>query len=253
MALGDPRNNNQRRFETTYYSGTRIRNYSDHTALNFSFSSGLLRISIATENDQHRYDDKITANITPNKAQILLAAIKQMLEENDEMKAYGTTLGISEIQTAIAVQSKDGNRYLRIAKVASDGTVTDQATFTFPVNTNSYLTWSDFDGMQFGKTNVEDLEFNSFCKILADFADGMSGALGYGTLYMNRYQESSLTNKVNAALEKLGVPVGTTNNIQRRSNNGGYFNNNADAPRGTSNHVNYSDIDNMLGDDEDDE
>ena len=231
-----------------YYSGIRFRNYDDHNELNFTFGIGLLRIGISKEGDDHRYTEEINASVPPKKALVLLDQIK-ILEEKGE-GIYGTTLGLGDVQTAIAIQFKDDNRYVRIAKVNKDGRIQDQRTFCFYKNSDAGYNWSDFDNMKFTKNYNNDIDFETFKTILADFARGMSGAFGYGTLYLNRYQDNSMTNKINAALEKLGVPINRGGNRgSNYSNSNGYFNSGNNSG-GVSQNKSYSDIESMIGDED---
>lgn len=251
MALGDFGTNNnengKKNFEPTYYSGLKIRNYDSKLAVGVSFNNGLMNIAIQKENDNHRYDDLIKASIPPKKALILLHEMDLMESAEDNVsRSYGITLGLSEVQTAIAFQIVNGVKYLRIAKVNSDGSIKDQKAYEFANGTDSGLQWSDFDRMTFTKDVVDGIDYQMLKNAIADFARGSSGAFGYGQLYMNRYENNVLTSKINSIMDKLG--------IERRSNNnnysgGGFFNNN-DSYSGTSDHKSFTQVSSMLGEDD---
>ena len=257
MALGDTRNNssnnNNQKYETSYYSGLRIRNYDNHTAIGIVFSAGLMNIAIQKENAEHKYEDAIKASLTPKKAIILLHQMDQLEQCKEETSdAYGVTLGLGDVQTALAFQIVNGNKHLRIAKVNSDGSIKDQKAFEFTGGTDSGLKWSDFDRMSFSKDVVDDVDYQMLKTAIADFARSSSGALGYGQLYLNRYSESSLNNKVLAIMSKLGIETGSRNNSNYGSGNGFFSNNNSgnDSYSATSEHKTYTQISSMLGEDD---
>ena len=214
-----------------------------------------MKVAISKENENHTYDDLITASLTPKKAIILLYEMDQMelaAEADSTTRAFGVTLGLGDVQTAIAFQVVNGTKHLRIAKVNSDGSIADQKAYEFQNGTDSGLQWSDFDRMSYTKDVVDNVDYTMLKNAIADFARNMSGAAAYGQNYMNRYDNNILTSKMNAIMDKLG--------IERRSGNsnyatgGGFFsNNNGSGNSGnnaTSEHQSYSDISSMLGDDD---
>lgn len=253
--LGD-NNQNQKKYETQYYSNLRIRNYEAKTAIGISFSAGLMKIAIQKENEQHRYDDLIVASLPPKKATILLHEMNLMEESSQaDSKAYGVTLGLSEVQTAIAFQIVNDTKYLRIAKVNSDGSIQDQRSFEFTNGTDAGLQWSDFDTMVYKKDIVDNVDYTMLKTAIEEFARGQSGAYAYGGLYMDRYQQSSLGNRINAIMDKLGIERQQNNSNFQRSNNGFFSNNNGSdtTSSGSSEHKSFSQISSMLdGDDDED-
>lgn len=248
---GNQGNNSNRNYVTTYYSGLRIRNYNDKNAISISFSNGLMQIGIAVQDETNKYQNEISASLTPKKAAIL---VDQMIHvAAGEEGVFGTTLGLGEVQTAIGFQMIDDVKYLRIAKVNKDGIINDQRTFAFPNNSDPAVRWSDFDGMKFTKSYNDDIDFNMLKESLIDFSRNMSGAAGYGALYMNRYQEGSLNSKIVAICGKLGVAVGNGNNGGNRNySGGGYFNsgNSNNNRSATSQHRSFDEISSMIDDDE---
>ena len=251
--LGDANNNQQqKKYETQYYSNLRIRNYEAHIAIGIVFSAGLMKISIQKENDQHRFEDMISASLPPKKAMLLLHEMDIMdSQDKPDSKAYGVTLGLSDVQTAIAFQVVNGNKHLRIAKVNSDGSIQDQRSFEFVSGTDSGMQWTDFDNMKCTKDVVDGVDYKMLKTSIEDFARGQSGAFAYGGLYMDRYQQSSLSTKINAIMDKLGIERQQNNSNFQRSGNG-FFNNNSTSG-GSSEHKSYSQISSMLdGDDDED-
>ena len=136
MALGSANaNQNNRRYSNTYYSGLRIRNYSDHNAINISFSNGLMNIGIAKEDEEsHKYTNEIEAYITPKKAMVLLDQMQHF--ENNEDGVFGIVLGMSDIQTAIGFQLLNDNENKRIDRLESD--IVELKEQLSMINNNTY-------------------------------------------------------------------------------------------------------------------
>ncbi len=253
MGLGDSRygssnnssnnSNNNGRYDPSYYSGLKIKNYDSKTAIGIVFTSGLMNISIQKEDEStHKYEDIIKASLTGKKALILLHEMDLMeADEAEVTKAYGVTLGLGDVQTAFAFQKVNGTKYMRIAKVNSDGSIKDQKSFEFANGVDSGVQWSDFDRMSFGKDVVDDIDYIMLKNTIEDFSRNLSGAAGYGQIYLNRYDQSSMTNKVNAIMDKLGIER-RSNNSNYGSGNNGFFNN------ANSEHKSMSQYSSMLDD-----
>ena len=241
-------NNSKSVGSTTYYSGLRIRNYTDNNAISINFSNGLMKVSISKPDENNRFQDVISASLSPKKAAIMVDQIEKLGDSEDGV--LGTVLGMGEVQTAIGIQRRDGINYLRIAKVDKTGNITDQGSFTFQTNADPSYRWSDFDHMKFTKSYNNDIDFDMFKNALIDFARNISGAAGYGTLYLNRYQDSSMSNKISAICGKLGINTNT--NTNRSYNGGGFFTNNDNGGNNpTSQHRSYDEIASMIDDDDD--
>lgn len=256
MGLGDSRygssnnsnnNSNNGKFEPSYYSGLKIRNYENKNAIGIVFTSGLMNISIQKEDEStHKYEDVIKASLTAKKALILLHEMDLMeADEAEVTKAYGVTLGLGDVQTAFAFQRANGIKYMRIAKVNSDGSIKDQKSFEFANGVDNGVQWSDFDRMSFGKDTIDDLDYIMLKNTIADFSRNLSGAAGYGQIYLNRYDQSAMTNKINAIMDKLGIERRSNNSNYGNGNNGFFSNSNAN-----SEHKSMSQISSMLDDDD---
>lgn len=244
MALGDSRNssNGNKTFDPTFYSNLKIRNYNNHLSIKIEYNKGLMKISIQKETEeQFKFEELISANLTAKKAMILVHEMDQMEQSEEDGKAYGVMVGLAETQTAIAFQIVNGVKHLRIAKIdTSNGSVKDQKAFEFQNNSDTGMHWTNFDTMKYNQDIVNDVDYVMLKTAIADFARAQSGASAYGHLYMNRYSENVLTTKVNAIMDKLG--------IERRSNNNNYSNVSGDIFNATSEHKSYSQINSMLSD-----
>lgn len=251
MALGD---NNNKVFEPNYYAKTYLVNYDKNMVVNVTFGSGLMKVAIANRGDgTSKTEDIISASLTGLKAQILVNAINEM--ERDiaaglaEGKAYGTSVGMGDVVKAIAFSVIDGKKCLVIAKVDKEGTVSDKTVFEFAQDTNYFMSWDDFDRMKFAKNYQNDIEFNMLKNILIDFSRNISGAAGYGTLYLNRYEQNRDRNKITLIMDKLGISVKQGGQSYQRSGND-YFSNNGGNKN--SEHKSLSEIEDFLSGSEDD-
>jgi hypothetical protein len=83
--------------------------------------------------------------------------------------------------------------------------------------------------------------------ILIDFARNISGAAGYGTLYLNRYEQNRDRNKITTIMDKLGISVRQTGQSYSGNN---FFSNNGGNKN--SEHKSLSEIEDFLGGSEDD-
>lgn len=258
MAFNNNGNGNNKVFEPNYYAKTYYTNYEAERALNITYGAGLMKLTIATrpkDNSTER-TDLITTALTGLKAQLLVNAMEQM--ESDiatgeaEGKSYGTSTGMGDVVKAIAFTVVDGKKQLVMAKVDSTGNISDKTVYEFAQDTNYYMTWDDFDRMKFAKQFDNQIEYNMLKNTLIDFARNISGAAGYGTLYLDRYERNRDHGKVNQIMDKLGINVAKGNGGFQRSENN-YFNNNAGSGNKSSEHKSFADIESMLNLEDDDE
>jgi hypothetical protein len=207
-----------------------------------------MTVSIGVQEDGGRYNDEISASLTPKKAAIIVDQLSKF--EAGEEGVFGTVLGMGEVQTAIGFQMIDGTKYLRIAKVDKTGRIENQRTFTFPSGVDASIHWSDFENMKFTRSYNDDLDYIMFKNALIDFARNMSGAAGYGTLYLNRYQEGFISSRISAICGKLGINTTGNNSGNRNYSNNGYFNNTNNNSNASSQHRSYEEISSMIDDDD---
>lgn len=233
MALGDARGNNnngaRRRYDSTFYSRLHFTNYPELTRLNITYSTGLMKFTIAIAPiEGENYEDKITLNLTGNKAKLLLNAIAKFEEDFNDISinnSFGVTTGIGEISTVGAVHKTNSNgKAITIAKVDKNGTIVERYEFNFPQNYDYSINWEDFNNMKLTKEYDDNLEFEMFKDTLKEFATTYNGAAGYNALDLGRYEISANRTKIETIMNKLGIqPQGNNSNYQRRSSTGNYF------------------------------
>jgi len=250
-------NNNGKVFEPNYYAKTYFTNYEKEKALNITFGAGLMKVTIRNSPKDSNGDrsDIISASLTGLKAQLLVNAMEHM--EKDiadgiaEGRSYGTSVGMGDVVKAIAFTYMDGKKSLVIAKVDTTGNVSEKTEYEFATDVNYYMTWDNFDLMKYGKQFDNNIEYNMFKNTLIDFSRNISGAAAYGGLYLNRYERSRDNSKISAIMDKLGITIRQNNNNYQRSENSYFNSHNGSSGNKNSEHINYSDIESMLGAEDD--
>lgn len=254
MAFGDNNtsNNNNKNYEPNYYGKSYMSNYEDHTSVEFTYGSGLMEVSINRRSEDGKREKLIGAHLTGLKAQLLVTAITKLedaIENGVTDNAYfGTSVGMGEIVKTIAVGVEKGVKVLIICKVDGSGTISEKNVYRFVNGANYYMTWEKFDTMEYTKKYDDSIEFTMFKNAIIDFSRNISGAAGYGTLYLDRYERSKEHNRISTIMDKLGISIRPANNNYTRNS---FFNNDSSSNssnRGNMNseHKSFSDIEDML-------
>lgn len=233
MALNDYRGNSyggSQRKAVTYYSRYHCANYSELTRLNISFFNGMLKLTIAQAPAQdQQYEDKISLCLTSTKAKLLLEAMGKFEEEFSVIgmkEAFGVPTGMSDTVTVGAFHKNDRDgKAFTIAQVNQAGSVIKRFDFNFPAQTDSYITWQDFNTMKNTKEFDDDLQYQMLKDTLIDFVKTAGGASGYNAIDLARYDINRQNNNIETVMDKLGVPRRHTNNNYTRSSSGNYFSN----------------------------
>lgn len=244
-------NGNNKVYDNTYYAKTYFNNYDENKSLDISYSAGLMTITINQKTSDGKKEEIIKASLTGLKAGILASAIESMEKDIEtgsaEGRTYGVQSGMGDVVKVIGTTVNNGSKQIIIAKVDKSGNVSEKTFFTFPLGVDYFMSWSNFDNMDFTKSYEDNMQFSMFKNILTDFSRNISGAAGYGTLYLNKYEQNRDRGRMVAVMEKLGVSVKSAVNRSRDN----FFNNNDGGGNRYSEHKTSADLDAMLGDDED--
>ena len=238
MALQTQRNNGVRKFDSTYYSRTNFINYKENTRVNVTYSSGMIKLTIATaqgtsDNGMSNWEDQITVSITGTKAHLLLNALaeyEKAIEENTITlsQSWGIATGMTEIQTILMfhLNKVNSTKAFSICSIDAAGTVLKRFTYNFPDDQDFHIDWSNFDSMKNDRVCDVDLQYKMLKETIAEFARTSNGAAGYTAVDLARYDINAIRNNITAIGENLGVIQPRQGGNFNRNTSGGYFNNN---------------------------
>lgn len=215
MAFGD--NNDKKYYEPIVYSNYAMSNTDgvDPSALNFSFSGGLLKIQIAPmlpnakSTDKNLWDKDNTAfiSITHTKARMLADDIRYMREHLDEIHNVGVPSGKEG-----SIFFSDGKELgatspcLIIRKINADtGELTATYAYQFKADYHYSIRNFDYAEKDFTKHYFPDLEIDQFLAVLDTYYTNMSGAVAYGVLRGAKYDIQREHTKTKLIMDKLGI------------------------------------------------
>ena len=222
MAIGDGGNTNgngngNKVYEPSYYSRLRM-SRNEEIGISITYRSGLMILELNKLEDGFKASPVISIFLSPMKAKMLVAEINKLFDymkekKIDPSKGFGVNAGMNEKVTFIAF-STDEDRHIHctIGKFDGTGTIVESAQYTFVTDYNYALEWSNISANDLEKVYHNDLEINALVQALDDFSRSASGALGYGTLDLNRYEKNKEYRRMDQVFDKLG--------IERRSYNG---------------------------------
>lgn len=245
MAIGDGNsttNNNSKVYEPTYYSRFRLSRNND-MGIAISYRSGLMILEINKIDDGFKTTPIEAIHLSPIKANMLAQQIKAFIEYRngdkvDPGKAFGVNAGMKEKVTFIGFSTdNDRNTYCTIGKFDGSGVIVESAKYTFAREYNYALEWDDIEANSLEKIYKDDVELYMLIKAFEDFSRSASGALGYGTLDLNRYEVNKEYRRIDQIFDKLG--------IERRSYNGNGGSNNF-LSNASSKPTTFEDVENLL-------
>ena len=244
MALGDDnKNGNKGNYENEFFSPTKLVNYNEKMSIGFSFWKRMLKITISKINEgdsSDKYDKLAYVHLTPDKASMLLEALKKARETPDV--TFGVDSGMSETKNVSAFTNTDKGMIFTIAKVDLNGKITDQFDYLFDKESAYTLSWKDFQSMDFERTPLPENEIDRFALVLEQFVVSMTGAVPYGVCDMNRFDNSRINTKLNKICEKMGIEFKGGKGGYSSSNS--YFSRNGGGAKSES--TTMDDIDDML-------
>ena len=226
MAIGDGGNNTgNKNYEATYYSRLRLSRV-DGLGMSINYRSGLMILEINKLDDGFKSTPLISIFLSPIKAAMLAEQMKVFLnyrnteKKIDPAKAFGVNAGMGEKITFIGFSTdSDKKTYCTIGKFDSTGSITESQRYTFATDYNYALEWDDIDANKLEKVYNNDIEVSMLIKAFEDFSRSASGALGYGTLDLNRYETNREHRRIDQIMDKLGIERQHSNNYGSRGDN----------------------------------
>ena len=196
-------------YEGTYYSRLVLKN-SNHKRLSITYKIGLMVLEISNttvSGDSFKSEVEEQIFLSPAKAHMLTNQINNMLEyrksENvDPRKAFGVTAGMKEKVTFIAFSVDED--VVTIGKFDSNGIITESAVFKFDQDFNYSLEWDDLAANSLTKVYDNEMDILMLRDAIADFSRAMSGAAGYATLDLNRYEAQKNYRRIEGTWEWRG-------------------------------------------------
>lgn len=240
MAIGENGNNGGTREnrDTTYYSRFRTSRTKDGLGLAVRYSGGLMIVEInKTDEDASFKTSPVEAiYLSPTKARILAMQLKAFMDyragdDIDRNKAFGVNAGMNEKITYIAFSTdEDKIIYLTIGKFDGTGTITESATYQFAKEYNYGLEWNNLEANDLSKVFFDEVEINTLIQAFDDFSRSCTGALGYGTLDLNRYEAGRTNGKFDQIFDKLGIERPVYNNRRSGGGNNNFLSNASSKP-----------------------
>ena len=199
--------------EFSYYSRYSFLSTDKSVSLRFEFRSGLMQCKMYTKSGEAWNNDPTEIiYLSPTKAAMLVEQIDKFKEymhnskKIDENVAFGVNGGMSEKVSFIAFHTnQERNVLITIGKFDGAGIITEKVTMESSFNFNYGLDWKNLDKMELDKAYYNYVELDMIQKAIADFARGMSGAIGYGVHDTGRYDLGRILNRMDPIYDKLGI------------------------------------------------
>lgn len=245
MGIGD--NNTTKIFDPTYYSRFVLKN-SDNKRLSISYRSGLMILEIGKSignGDTFKVEAEETIYLSPIKAHMLVNQINAFLEYKntgniDPRRGFGINAGMGEKVTYIAFSAdEDTSIVITIGKFDGTGKITESASFRMSRDYNYALNWEDVGANSVTKTYDNTAEICMLRDAIADFSRSSSGATGYATLDLNRYEQNRFNRRIDQIFDALGIERQSFTGSKVYTQNN-FLNNTATNP------TSYEDIEDLL-------
>lgn len=263
MVYGD---NNQKRIYD-YYSRAKIKdadNESNGLELTFNFKNGMLVpvIQRMKGNDTIEYETLAEINITQTKALVLQNSMAYVEDQYHHWKdggskgsfqceGAGITAGMKEVVSFLALPFDAAEGHftgVTIGKVDGSGNYLETYEIKFRKDYHYGIIWTDMASNAFEKNYTNDVDENTFRRVISDFAHYMNGVAGYATLDLGRYDKKRILGKMDPIYDKLGIERLNNNGSGRGSYNGNNYYNSGST--GTSTPRSFDDYMNAADDDE---
>lgn len=222
MAIGDNNSGNQENgnkpYDPTYYARFRFSRNND-LSMSISYRSGLMIVEINKLEEGFKSSALESIYLSPIKAAMLAGQIDAFLKYREEDsidpgKAFGVPAGMGEKITYIGFSTDENkNIFCTIGKFNGNGEIIESARYQFAMDYNYALEWENIEANELEKIYYNNVEIDVLKQALLDFSRSSTGALGYGTLDLNRYESQRESRRMDQVFDKLG--------IERRTYGGG--------------------------------
>lgn len=220
-------------YEPTYYSRLKLRNDNENKNLTISYRSGLMIVEIneVDVTNGYKVTPLSTIFLSGMKASLLTKEIEEFKAykkagDINPAKAFGVNAGSGDKISYIGFSSTDGtDTVVTIGKFNDTGKITESNTFTLPKEYNYSLQWNDINANDLVKVYRDDVDLDMLQQAIADFARSYSGALGYGTLDLNRYEANKDRRNIDQIFDRLGIERRTFNNNYNGGGSNNFLNN----------------------------
>lgn len=234
----------KKKYSPTVYSSYRCNNAEseiDQTAVTFTYWNNLLKIGIfpkkQTNNDEVSFDmeNGLQIYINHTKARIFAEEIKQFLMDPIGHNSCGIASNNGALLT-ISNGSEFGKKAacLVLRKVDETGAIVSSFVYEFKRDTHFAIrnyeensTGGKFDRITEEYNSIEILQLIT---LLEEYYKAMTCAIAYTVVEQAKYDNTRITNKIEAIGEKLGVDFGSKRS-EYKSNS--YFNNTPSSKSGS--------------------
>ena len=233
-------NQQNKTYDANYYSRLKIKNNDAKLVLSAKFSQGLLYIDISTINESFKTESVELICLSPTKALLLSREIRNFIEylnsgDIDPNKAFGVNGGMGEKVSYIGFHTTQNKDILiTIGKFDNEGNIIQSHTMPLNKDYNYSLQWSDIFNNRISKNYDNMVEITQILNLVEDFARYMTGAAGYATLDLNRYESNRNYNNFKLIFDKLGIERPSGNNYRGGGSNDFLSNSSRVEPNHTS-------------------
>lgn len=225
MALGGKTEQNKKNYDPTMISRLKFKERlkgvdpSNCKELGFKYWKDRLQLIVQVWGDGAKPEELASIYLSPTKARVLAAEIRSLMKEPDEftnqrsrgvMTGIGETRGLIYIKNSETSSVENPDRILVISSVNKDGGEEGHCEYHFMPDISS-LQFTGDNYRDFEMNMYKDMELDIFCDLLESFASASNGAMAFSVLDTMRFTNTTMTNKVNSIMEKLGIERGGGN------------------------------------------
>ena len=223
-------NNQQQYKDPQFYSRVKLYDSDQGYNLSFKYWKGMLVLEISKivgGGSNTQFQDVKAAYFSPLKARMYAEELTKFLAD-PKCKPVGITLGSKDTTTAVTMVHDKNNDIMFICDITPDGKKEEEVYFSFDPNYHYAINYKNYESLDFEKSIYPNLDVTIIRDTLAQFADGMLGGYGYGTVDFMRFQNTRVNGNLSKIMAKLGIQ--DSSDYQRGSgSNNNFFNRNGAA------------------------